>query len=285
MALYEDKIRELGIPFGNPENLPAGCLNYLFRGVYKETPAILKIYNRNFEDSEERLGNELQVLKKPGKIKVPALLGYSIEDMWIVMAIARGITLKEAIERGAQVNTLSITSAMREIHSQQRASEANSLSYLGKCVSGLEKKLIEAKKGIEPLLSKAIERGIDYLKREMLYLDSMEMCRVHGDFNGHNVLVDTCGNVEVILDWEFSHTGNPYRDIAQFTNRNDRFAQEVLRHYFNGSIDKKAYDFFLVHFLIKLVLNNTPQSKMAFLRKEKTEIVRSKSERLKEMFL
>jgi aminoglycoside phosphotransferase (APT) family kinase protein len=37
---------------------------------------------------------------------------------------------------------------------------------------------------------------------------------VHGDFRLDNFVVDDCGEIRALLDWELSSTGSPYADIA-----------------------------------------------------------------------
>lgn len=54
-----------------------------------------------------------------------------------------------------------------------------------------------------------------------------ETVLVHGDFRMGNVLVDAAG-LTAVLDWEFSHLGDPYEDVAWFLVRAWRFGADAL---------------------------------------------------------
>jgi len=51
---------------------------------------------------------------------------------------------------------------------------------------------------------------------------------VHGDFRIGNVLVDPQAGLSAVLDWEFSHVGDPYEDLAWFCVRAWRFGNDAL---------------------------------------------------------
>ena len=54
-------------------------------------------------------------------------------------------------------------------------------------------------------------------------------CLVHGDFNPSNILVKR-GRIVAVLDWEFSHSGNPLMDISNLLrNTPADFHDEVKR--------------------------------------------------------
>jgi aminoglycoside phosphotransferase (APT) family kinase protein len=50
---------------------------------------------------------------------------------------------------------------------------------------------------------------------------------VHGDFRIGNVLVDESG-LRAVLDWEFTHLGDPCEDVAWFCVRAWRFGRDAL---------------------------------------------------------
>lgn len=97
-------------------------------------------------------------------------------------------------------------------------------------------------------LYSSVNAAIEYLGKERKYLKNMWLCRVNGDFNGSNILIGEDGNVRSIVDWEFSHIGNKYLDIAQFTNRGDDFSKEFQERYFDGKMDQRMYVFLYLFF-------------------------------------
>lgn len=285
MIKYSDKITCFGIPFKPLSNLSEGCLNFVFKGLYKGKGSILKIYNQEFEFSEERFRNELNVLRELSHLKVPKLMDYSQKDKWILYKFVEGKSLKKKEEKGEHINPLSLMESLKGIHSISiDKKEEPHQEYLKNLVANLENKFYNS--GLDEPLRSSVNKAIRYLDRERNRLRDIELCRVHGDFNGSNILIGENGNVESILDWEFSHIGNKYIDLAQFTNKEDDFAKEFQERYFNSCMDKRNYDFFLVYFLVKMSTNNSQKNleKMAFIRDEKLKIVESKSKKLMEMF-
>ncbi len=130
------------------------------------------------------------------------------------------------------------------------------------------------------------KKAIRYLGAQKGSLENIGLCRINGDYNGSNILLNEEGCVSAIVDWEFSHIGNKYLDLAQLTNKGDGFAKEIQERYFHGNMNRDLYDFFLTCFLTKITINNSPTNleRMAFQRDEKIKIVESKSKRLMEMF-
>jgi aminoglycoside phosphotransferase (APT) family kinase protein len=55
-----------------------------------------------------------------------------------------------------------------------------------------------------------------------------ETTLVHGDYRIGNVLVDPERGLQAILDWEFSHIGDPCEDVAWFCVRAWRFGNDAL---------------------------------------------------------
>ncbi len=66
-------------------------------------------------------------------------------------------------------------------------------------------------------------------------LDSVDRtCLVHSDFNPKNLLVDPdTGTVTGLLDWEFSHSGNPFSDLGNLLRfeRDPVLVESVLTAY------------------------------------------------------
>ncbi len=69
-------------------------------------------------------------------------------------------------------------------------------------------------------------------------LDTVDRaCLVHSDFNPKNLLVDpSTGEVTGLLDWEFSHAGNPFTDLGNLLRfeRESGFVESVLSSYAQG---------------------------------------------------
>lgn len=287
MIKYQEQITRLEIPFEPLSNLSEGCLNFVFRGLYKDKgkESVLKIYNQEFEFGEERFRNELAVLRNLSYLKVPKLINYSQKNKWILYEFVEGESLKKKEEKGAYVNISSLVESLRAIHSVNTKMEAGSYEkYLWNLITSLKDRFYNS--GLNEPLYSSVNKAIMYLDQERNHLKNTELCRVNGDLNGSNILIGENGNVESIIDWEFSHVGDRYMDIAQFTNRENDFDKEFQERYFNSRIDKRRYNFFLVYFLVKISINNSPKNleKMAFIRDEKLKIVESKSKRLIEMF-
>jgi aminoglycoside phosphotransferase (APT) family kinase protein len=66
----------------------------------------------------------------------------------------------------------------------------------------------------------ALEYAFDWLSKNRP--DAREVTLVHGDFRNGNFMV-TAEGLSAILDWEFSHFGSPYEDLAWIAVRDWRF--------------------------------------------------------------
>jgi len=212
-------------------------------------------------------------------------MGYSQKNRWILYEFVEGESLKKKEEKEVPINIASLVESLKEIHSVNidRRNESYE-EYLRNLVTNLKSRLYNS--GLNEPLYSSVNKAIRYLDKERKHLKNTTLCRVHGDLNGSNILIGENKNVESIVDWEFSHIGSSYLDIAQFTNRGNDFDKEFQERYFNSCMNKRSYDFFLVYFLVKIILNNSPKNleKIAFIRDEKLKIVESKSKRLMEMF-
>lgn len=84
-------------------------------------------------------------------------------------------------------------------------------------VQGLRRQL-DGLPGVHP----AIELGVRWLELHRPAVE--ETVLVHGDFRTGNFLVTPDG-LAAILDWEFSHFGSPYEDLAWISVRDWRFGR------------------------------------------------------------
>jgi aminoglycoside phosphotransferase (APT) family kinase protein len=66
---------------------------------------------------------------------------------------------------------------------------------------------------IEPLPE--VELMIDWLRRSPPRCE--ERVLVHGDFKAGNVLLDARDEIELLLDWELAHVGDPHDDLGWIT--------------------------------------------------------------------
>ena len=65
------------------------------------------------------------------------------------------------------------------------------------------------------LVSPVIEAAFGWLRRNMSLAEGPRAL-VHGDFSLSNVLIDEHEEVAGVLDWEFTHSGNPWADVGWF---------------------------------------------------------------------
>jgi aminoglycoside phosphotransferase (APT) family kinase protein len=73
----------------------------------------------------------------------------------------------------------------------------------------------------ERLDSDVIRRARSLVRASDLSALDRARCRIHGDFNNRNVLIDRDGDVAAIVDWECSRIGSPLFDIASFLQYED----------------------------------------------------------------
>jgi len=274
---------DIRLKFDFLSNFSEGCLNFLYKGRYQGREVVLKIYNPEFYHAKERFQNELNVLKRLGhNFYIPKLVAYSEQQMWIMYEFVNGKSLKTKEKKKEPVDLQSLVDSILKTHSAEII-EGNYNTYIQRLIKDLEIKL----SGTSLSLDSSIRSAITYLKRESKHFEKARLCRVHGDINGSNIILEEDGKLKVILDWEFSHFGDKYLDIAQFTNRGTDFDKEFLNRYFaNEKFDKRRYEFFLIYFLLKICINNAPENlkKMASVKEDKLTIVKAKYERLKSMF-
>jgi thiamine kinase-like enzyme len=282
--MYEIKeIKTSKIGITNISPLLEGSLNYKYCGEYNGKKVILKVYNKKFSDYKERFSNELNVLGNPINIEVPKILKYSKKEFWILCEWVDGKSLKKIEQENGKINLSSLVNYLKKIHSIAYGIISPE-EYLDQRISILEKKLKQAE--IEDPLFSSIKRGIEFLKKESKKIKLDNLCRVHGDLNGGNILFDIEGNVKSVVDWEFSHFGSPYIDLAQLTNRGTDMDKEILKEYFGNKLNKRLYEFFLVYFLLRIIIGNSGNNrlKMAYISKEKDKIIKNKIKRVMEMF-
>ena len=79
-----------------------------------------------------------------------------------------------------------------------------------------------------------VARLADLADRAQDLLDTVgRTCLVHSDLNPKNVLVDGGGEVVVVLDWEFAHSGHPFTDLGNVLRfeREPGYADAALAAY------------------------------------------------------
>lgn len=73
-----------------------------------------------------------------------------------------------------------------------------------------------------PLISPVFELALQWLKKRMPHTASL--CLVHGDFRNGNLLIDENG-LQLVLDWELTHIGDPMEDLGWLCVNAWRFGQ------------------------------------------------------------
>lgn len=72
----------------------------------------------------------------------------------------------------------------------------------------------------------ALEYALDWCARHTPRADRITF--LHGDFRVGNLLVDSDG-LAAVIDWEFSHLGDPHEELGYLCMRDWRFGQDHLR--------------------------------------------------------
>lgn len=68
---------------------------------------------------------------------------------------------------------------------------------------------------------------------------------VHGDFGPQNIVIDPAGHVVALVDWEWTHVGNPIKDLAWaewIVRTHHRDLTDHLDSLFDGYGDRPAWE-------------------------------------------
>lgn len=282
---YLDKIKKLGINFSPSCLLTDGSLNVVCRGEYSGRDSVLKLFNNQFKDCQKRFSSELGVLQQGISDVTPLLLDYSENGRWIVMDFVNGQSLKEMENKNNKIDLDSLVLTLRKVYSQEvNNNREDFVLYINRILAELEYDFNVS--GVKESIKSSVNNAIKYMNGEKDQLPIIGLNRINGDLNGANILFNESGKVNKIVDWEFSHVGCTYMDLAKLTNIGDKFSLRLKKAYFEGCCNEKVYNFFLTYFLTRMVVNNSEinMKKMAFSRPEKIKVVEAKAKRLEEMF-
>lgn len=101
--------------------------------------------------------------------------------------------------------------AMALLHRSTARPDADVRDALREEIADLRRRMEDRERAPHPGLS----LGLAWLEAHLDDLAGRPACRVHGDFGFHNLLMDG-PRLVAVLDWEFSHIGDPVEDLAMF---------------------------------------------------------------------
>ncbi len=101
--------------------------------------------------------------------------------------------------------------ALALLHRSTARPDADVRDALREEIADLRRRMQDRERAPHPGLS----LGLAWLEAHLDDLAGRPACRVHGDFGFHNLLMDGARLVAV-LDWEFSHIGDPVEDLVMF---------------------------------------------------------------------
>lgn len=101
--------------------------------------------------------------------------------------------------------------ALALLHRTTARPDADVRDVLRAEIADLRRRMRERERAPHPGLS----LGLSWLEAHLDDLAGRPACRVHGDFGFHNMLM-AGPKLVAVLDWEFSHIGDPVEDLVMF---------------------------------------------------------------------
>ncbi|WP_156681259.1 phosphotransferase family protein [Sphingomonas profundi] len=101
--------------------------------------------------------------------------------------------------------------ALALLHRETARPGADVRAVLREEIADLRRRMRERERAPHPGLS----LGLAWLETHLDDLAGRPACRVHGDFGFHNLLMSG-DRLMAVLDWEFSHIGDPVEDLVMF---------------------------------------------------------------------
>jgi aminoglycoside phosphotransferase (APT) family kinase protein len=133
--------------------------------------------------------------------------------------LARRILENPELATARERLTAQCAQALAAIH----AVRPNQLPKLPALSAAPQLKQIEALYRNGPLVSPVFELALRWLGKRMPAADET-LHLVHGDFRNGNLLIDTQG-LQLVLDWELTHLGDPMEDLGWLCVNAWRFGQ------------------------------------------------------------
>jgi len=279
--MLESKIDTIS-KFNKDKVLTSGAYNQIILGNYDDTKSVLKIWNKNISDYLEHFNNELEVYKNKEILSKPGLLYYNSEDNYLILKFVNGKLLNNLIQDNNMTLIKGVVTTIKSIHALE-----NSNSYLSDYFNLIRKNIENKFSKLENTDARVTNALMTHYNKLIEfsngYQDKIKLCRVHGDFNDTNIIL-TKDNT-YLIDWEHSHIGNKYLDIAHICNKDDEFSKEFLKLYFSDEkLEGQLYNFFLNLFLLKISLNFlSDKNKLSNKHERKALIVKNKLERILSM--
>lgn len=254
MSIPQEAIVEKVRDFSALSRIENGMYNYVFRGTFRGEDAVLKMWDTKKRYCIGGFEAELGVLQN-GKIRCkPELLDY---DRSVPYVITKFIQHEMMPHRyNGKVHARKIAEAIKEVHSigagtvplsdyygRKRRSLENDMDLIEKIPSfadGRLSRLLDAFRGLDAeLVERARAPG------------DVPIGQVHGDFLLRNTIVSD--DRVFFTDWEESHVGCPYFDIAKVCLIQDQYMREFMKGYFREDIPNTGLiDFFKDYYRIGL---------------------------------
>ncbi|WP_157219361.1 phosphotransferase family protein [Flavisphingomonas formosensis] len=122
---------------------------------------------------------------------------------------ANQAVLADTAEREAWADAFAHALAL--LHRSTAQPDADVRDVLRAEIADLRRRMRERERAPHPGLS----LGLAWLETHLDDLAGRPACRVHGDFGFHNMLM-AGPKLVAVLDWEFSHIGDPVEDLVMF---------------------------------------------------------------------
>lgn len=116
-----------------------------------------------------------------------------------------------ADEAGRQAWADAFARSIGLLHRSTAQPQAEVRDVLRTEIADLRRRMGERERAPHPGLS----LGLAWLEAHLDDLAGRPACRVHGDLGFHNLLMDGA-ELRAVLDWEFSHIGDPVEDLTMF---------------------------------------------------------------------
>ena len=163
--------------------------------------------------------NEFPVLQEMERLGVPAPRPLWIEQgktpfatAFMGVTFATGTPANHCVPEDAATRrkwAVSIAEAVARLHRETALPDADVRKELMDQLAFFEGKMFERERAPHPGLIIAI----DWLKKHVDALKGRPAVRVHADLGFHNFMMRDDG-LDAMLDWEFTHIGDPVEDIS-----------------------------------------------------------------------
>ncbi len=250
-------IRERIAGFSAASRIENGTFNHVYRGTFRGEDAVLKTWDREAKYNAGGFEAELGVLLDGRVTCKPELLDFGYSVPYTVTAF---IPDSKSYHRSkSRIHARKIAEAIKGVHSLDAGTRTLSDYYAARRPQfAKDMRLIEESPSFSggklAALLDAFRRTDGELAERAGRMGEVQMGRVHGDFLPRNTIVS---NDRVFFtDWEESHIGCPYLDVAKVCLIEDAYMREFMKGYFGESLpDTDLIDFFRDYYRAALSAN------------------------------